>query len=39
LEIAEEWDFELLLSDIELPDGTGLELMGRLRGAGCRALP
>jgi signal transduction histidine kinase/ActR/RegA family two-component response regulator len=27
-------DFSLLLSDIELPDGTGLELMGELRDRG-----
>ena len=40
---APEADFELLVSDIELPDGSGLELMGKLRSQGasgvlhCRA--
>jgi CheY-like chemotaxis protein len=33
-EVAEGWRFDLLLSGIEPPDGTGLELMGRLRGRG-----
>ena len=31
---APEADFELLVSDIELPDGSGLELMGKLRSQG-----
>jgi two-component system CheB/CheR fusion protein len=31
LRMASETDFELLISDIELPDGSGLELMWKLR--------
>ena len=31
LRVAAETDFELLISDIELPDGSGLELMCKLR--------
>jgi PAS domain S-box-containing protein len=31
LRVANEVDFELLISDIELPDGSGLELMWKLR--------
>jgi signal transduction histidine kinase/CheY-like chemotaxis protein len=31
LKVAAEADFELLISDIELPDGSGLELMWTLR--------
>jgi len=31
LRVASETDFELLISDIELPDGSGLELMWKLR--------
>ena len=31
LRIAEEEEFEMLLSDIGLPDGSGLELVKRLR--------
>jgi PAS domain S-box-containing protein len=31
LSVASETDFELLISDIELPDGSGLELMWKLR--------
>jgi CheY-like chemotaxis protein len=31
-------DISLLLSDIELPDGTGLELMGELRDRGVRGI-
>jgi len=31
LQVASEVDFDLLISDIELPDGSGLELMGKLR--------
>ncbi len=31
IRVAAGLDFDLLVSDIELPDGTGLELMGRLR--------
>jgi signal transduction histidine kinase/ActR/RegA family two-component response regulator len=37
LEAATEEDFDLVLSDIELPDGTGLELMRELGGG--RAVP
>lgn len=32
LEIAQDENFDLLISDIELPDGSGLELMQRLGG-------
>lgn len=32
--VASETDFELLISDIELPDGSGLELMWKLRSKG-----
>jgi DNA-binding response OmpR family regulator len=32
LEAAEKAQFDLLISDIELPDGTGLELLHRLGG-------
>ncbi len=31
LRVAREVDFDVLVSDIELPDGTGLELIGTLR--------
>ena len=31
LRIAEEHDFDILLSDIGLPDGSGLELLRRIR--------
>ena len=31
LRVAAEAEFELLISDIDLPDGSGLELMWRLR--------
>ena len=31
LRVASETDFEVLISDIELPDGSGLELMWKLR--------
>jgi CheY-like chemotaxis protein len=31
LRIASEVDIDLLISDIELPDGTGLQLMAALR--------
>jgi DNA-binding NtrC family response regulator len=31
LQAAEETEFELLISDIELPDGSGLDLMWKLR--------
>jgi CheY-like chemotaxis protein len=31
LRIAEEQDFDILLSDIGLPDGSGLELLKRIR--------
>ena len=31
--VAREVDFDVLISDIELPDGTGLELMWTLRGS------
>ena len=34
LRVAAEVDFELLISDIELPDGSGLELMATIR---CRS--
>jgi CheY-like chemotaxis protein len=34
LEAADGGEFSLLISDIELPDGSGLELMRRLRGRG-----
>jgi PAS domain S-box-containing protein len=34
LRLASETDFELLISDIELPDGSGLELMGQFRSRG-----
>ena len=34
LRVASETDFELLISDIELPDGSGLELMWKLRSKG-----
>jgi PAS domain S-box-containing protein len=37
LSLAFEEEFEILLSDIELPDGSGLELMWKLRD--CRSLP
>ena len=32
--VASEVDFDVLVSDIELPDGSGLELMWTLRAAG-----
>lgn len=32
IETAESDRFDLLISDVGLPDGTGMELMGRLRG-------
>src|SRR4029077_2433744 len=31
LRVASEVDIDLLISDIELPDGTGLQLMGAIR--------
>jgi CheY-like chemotaxis protein len=31
LQLAAEADIELLITDLELPDGTGLQLMGALR--------
>jgi PAS domain S-box-containing protein len=34
LRMAQETEFELLISDIELPDGSGLELMWKLRSQG-----
>jgi CheY-like chemotaxis protein len=34
LRVASETDFELLISDIELPDGSGLELMWKFRSKG-----
>jgi DNA-binding response OmpR family regulator len=37
LAVAER-PFDLLISDIELPDGSGLDLMRLLRGRGMRAL-
>jgi DNA-binding NtrC family response regulator len=37
LQVASEADFELLISDIDLPDGSGLELMWKLHGR--RAVP
>ena len=37
IRVAAEVDFDLLISDIELPDGTGLELMWTLRPS--RAVP
>ena len=36
LKLAEEQPFDLLLSDLGLPDGTGLELMRALRARGSR---
>src|SRR5436190_1131712 len=38
LQIAEEQPMDLLISDIELPDGTGLELMRQLNGRGVPAI-
>ena len=35
---AADQPFDLLVSDIELPDGTGLELMRQLRGTGLPAI-
>ena len=35
---AADQHFDLLISDIELPDGTGLELMQQLRGTGMPAI-
>jgi DNA-binding response OmpR family regulator len=37
LRAAAEGDFDVLVSDIELPDGSGLELMGTLRSS--RSVP
>src|SRR4030095_9722116 len=31
MEVAQEYDFDVLVSDIGLPDGTGMDLMRRLR--------
>jgi signal transduction histidine kinase/CheY-like chemotaxis protein len=38
LRAAAERPFDLLISDIELPDGTGLDVMRHLHGGGLRAL-
>jgi PAS domain S-box-containing protein len=38
LRAAADQPFDLLVSDIELPDGTGLELMRQLRGRGLPAI-
>jgi CheY-like chemotaxis protein len=38
LRAADDRPFDLLISDIELPDGTGLELMRHLRGSGLPAI-
>ena len=38
LRAAAESSFDLLISDIELPDGSGLDLMRHLHGRGLRAL-
>jgi CheY-like chemotaxis protein len=32
------WEFDLLLSDVDLPDGSGLELMTVLSGGGARGI-
>ena len=36
LELASQWDFDLLVSDLGLPDGSGHDLMRRLRQHGYR---
>ena len=36
LAIAEKGDFDLLISDLGLPDGSGLDLMRQLRARGLR---
>jgi PAS domain S-box-containing protein len=36
LEMADRDDFDLLISDLELPDGNGHDLMQQLRHRGCR---
>ena len=38
LEIAQAERFDLLISDVGLPDGTGAELMAQLRGGGIRGI-
>ncbi len=38
LELAEREKFELLISDLGLPDGTGFDLMEKLRGQGLRGI-
>jgi CheY-like chemotaxis protein len=38
LELAAQYSFDLLLSDLGLPDGSGVDLMRTLRGRG-RTLP
>ncbi len=38
IEQAEQESFDLLISDLGLPDGTGFELMTRLRGNGLRGI-
>jgi two-component system CheB/CheR fusion protein len=35
---ADGYDFDLLLTDLELPDGSGLELMSLLKGRGIRGI-
>lgn len=37
--VAKEYEFDILLSDIGLPDGTGTELLGRLKSSAGRTIP
>jgi len=38
LEVAERHSFDLVISDVGLPDGTGADLMARLRATGVRGI-